>query len=193
MPALTLTERGGAPASAGAARLFIALWPGDSLRQALRDWREPCPGGVGTRPVALEQLHLTLHFLGNVPRQQVPELHHALRVPFRVFELIFSRCERWPGGLLVVSPDAVPPVLADLHAALREALHRVGLPTEARAFRPHITLARRHTGPLPPAAVPALHWNVRGYALVESGARAGGGYAVLEAYEGPTGVRADPA
>jgi 2'-5' RNA ligase len=169
-------------AQPGMARLFIALWPGDALRQALRDWREPCRGGVGARLVAMEQLHLTLHFLGNVPSQQVPELRSALRLPFGASELRFSHCERWPGGLLVVSPDAVPAALADLHAALRDVLHRLGLPTEARAFRPHITLARRHAGPIPPAASPALHWKVRGYALVESGARAGGGYAVLETY-----------
>ena len=191
MPASTLTERGGAPARAGTARLFIALWPGDPLRQALRDWREPHPGGVGARPVAPEQLHLTLHFLGNVPRQQVPELRSVLRVPFRPFELRFSHCELWPGGLLVVSPDAVPEALADLHAALREALRGLGLRTEARAFRPHITLARRHAGPLPPpaaaAAAAALRWEVRGYALVESRAREGGGYAVLEVYECPQG------
>ncbi|MBE0547550.1 MAG: RNA 2',3'-cyclic phosphodiesterase [Rubrivivax sp.] len=164
-------------------RLFIALWPDESLRQALRDWREACPGGVGTRPVAPEQLHLTLHFLGQVPSQQIAQLRCALRLPLRAFELRFSRCERWPGGVLVVSPDAVPPALAELHAALGEVLRRLGLPTEARAFRPHITLARRHKGPLPSAAAAALRWDVRGYVLVESGARAGGGYAVLEAYD----------
>lgn len=173
----------GTPAQPGVARLFIALWPDDALRQALHDWREPCPGGVGTRPVAPEQLHLTLHFLGAVPNQQVPPLRSALRVPFRAFELGFSRCERWPGGVLVVPPDAVPTALAGLHAALGEALRRLGLPAQARAFRPHITLARRHTGPVPPAAAAALRWLVRGYVLVESGARAGGGYDVLETYE----------
>ena len=183
MPEPALNTRAGAPAPAGTARLFVALWPDDSLRQALRVWREPCPGGVGARPVAPEQLHLTLHFLGNVPRQQVPELRSVLRVPFRPFELRFSHCELWRGGLLVVSPDAVPAALAELHVALGEALRRLGLRTEARAFRPHITLARRHGGPLPPPAVAALPWGVRGYALVESRAGHGGGYAVLEAYE----------
>ena len=141
------------------------------------------PGGVGARPVAPEQLHLTLHFLGNVPRQQVPELRSVLRVPFRPFELRFSHCELWPGGLLVVSPDAVPAALADLHAALREALHRLGLRTEARAFRPHITLARRHAGPPPPPA--AAGAALGGPRPCAGGVprREGGGYAVLEAYE----------
>ena len=170
-------------AQPGMARLFIALWPGDALRQALRDWREPCRGGVGTRLVAMEQLHLTLHFLGNVPSQQVPELRSALHLPFRSFELGFSRCERWQGGVLVVPPDAVPTALADLHGALGEALRPFGLPIEKHAFRPHITLARRHTGPVPPAAAAALRWDVRAYVLVESGARAGGGYEVIETYE----------
>lgn len=166
------------------ARLFIALWPDDALRRALRDWREACSGGVGAKPVALDRLHLTLHFLGQVPGDRIPKLRHALCVPFRPFELGFSHCQRWPGGLLVVSPDTVPAAMTDLHAALGVALQGLGLPTESRAFRPHITLARGHAGPLPPAAVPALRWKVLGFALVASGAGAGagGGYAVLEAY-----------
>ena len=167
----------------GLARLFVALWPADALRRSLCDWRDPCRGGAGARLVAPEQLHLTLHFLGQVPHPRGPELRSGLRVPFRHFELRFSRCERWPGGVLVVPPDAVPAALADLHGALGEALRRLGLATETRAFRPHVTLARRHSGPVPPAAAAALRWDVRGYVLVESGGRAGGGYAVIETYD----------
>ena len=164
------------------ARLFIALWPGDALRRSLRDWREAALGGVGTRLVAPEQLHLTLHFLGQVPSQRVPELRNGLRVPLRHFELGFSRCERWPGGVLVVPPDAVPAALMDLHGALGEALRGLRLATETRAFRPHITLAHGHGGPVPPAAAAALRWQGQAYVLVESGARAGGGYDVVETY-----------
>jgi 2'-5' RNA ligase len=160
--------------------LFIALWPGAALRERLHDWAAPCLGAAGTRPVAPSQLHLTLHFLGNVARAALPELRHALRVPMPAFELRLRTCERWPGGLLVARPDAVPQALSALHAKLGETLRGLGLPTEARAFRPHVTLARRHAGALPPPAVPPLRWRVRRFALVES--VAGAGYAPLEVY-----------
>lgn len=161
------------------ARLFIALWPGAALRRALSAWRELHDGGAGMRLLPPGQLHLTLHFLGQVPRARIPALCSALRVPFQRHELRFSRCECWPGGLLVALPDKVPPALADLQAALGDALRRLGLATEARPFRPHVTLARRFRGPLPPALARPLSWPVRRCALVESGAAADGGYGVL--------------
>lgn len=148
---------------------------------------------MDTRPVAPAQLHLTLHFLGNVPRARIPLLCSALRVPFQRHELRFSRCELWPGGVLVAAPDAVPPALSDLRAALGEALRGMGLPVEARAFRPHITLARRFTGPVPPALTKPLAWPVRRFALVESGAASGGGYAVLRRYAGASARLAENA
>ncbi len=124
-------------------------------------------------------MHLTLHFLGQVPRARIPELCSALRTPFQHHELRFSRCECWRGGLLVAVPDEVPPALTDLQTALGETLRRLGLPAETRAFRPHVTLARRFAGPLPPIRSKPLAWPVRRCALVESGAAADGGYAVL--------------
>jgi RNA 2',3'-cyclic 3'-phosphodiesterase len=164
-----------------AARLFIALWPGDAMRDRLHAWSAPCLATAGTRPVATPQLHLTLHFLGNVARTKLPALRAALRLPMQAFELRFSTCERWPGGLLVTRPDVVPQALSALHARLGDGLRGLGLPTELRAFRPHVTLARRHTGALPPPAEPPLRWRVRQFVLVESGRSAGAGYTLLDA------------
>lgn len=134
------------------------------------------------KPVARERLHLTLHFMGSVPNDRLPLLRAALRVPFQPFALRFSRCEHWPGGLLVAPPDRVPQALAALHADLGDELHRLGVPLDARRFRPHITLARRHAGPAPGAAELALGWDVRAYALVQSRAHEGGAYTVLQVY-----------
>jgi 2'-5' RNA ligase len=57
------------------------------------------------------------------------------------------------------------------------------LPTEARSFRPHVTLARHAQGSAPPAAPTSpLRWPARGYALVESRGGAIAGYHVLQRY-----------
>jgi 2'-5' RNA ligase len=170
------------PVGPGSARLFIALWPDDPLRRTLGAWVTPGSGGAGAKPVARERLHLTLHFMASVPIDRLPALRAALRVPFPPFELRFSRCETWPGGLLVAPPDELPLALAGLHADLGHELRRLGVPVETRPYRPHITLARRFAGPPPGAALAPSCWKVRAYALVLSRAREGGGYEVLHFY-----------
>jgi len=162
--------RTGAKEKAGGeqARLFIALWPEAEVARSIRAWCSKCTGVPGSLQVAPERLHLTLIFLGNVQRQRMPELVQALRLPFRPFELTFSRCEKWRHGLVVAPPDAIPQLLVDLHAVLREALRLMGLPFEDREFRPHLTLARRYSQALPEQAGPSVRWPVNGYVLVES-------------------------
>ena len=167
--------------SAGAsARLFVALWPDARVRAALADaaaqWVWP-PGAVRMRA---ERLHLTLHFLGNVERERMPELGAALALRSPPFVLTLSRPTLWPGGTAVLEPQALSPELAELHAALGAALRRLALPTEARAFRPHVTLARRAAGTVAPAEHCRVEWPVAGHALVES--RQPGGYRVVRHY-----------
>ena len=181
VPPANQTEQG-LDAHAETARLFIALWPGPDLASALHAQCGVCATDPSARVVTPQRVHLTLHFLGAVPRQRLPALVTALQVPFQPFELRFSHCEQWPHGLRVAVPDTAVPPLIRLHAALGEALQGLGLPVEQRPFRPHLTLARRTTAPLPAPNGPALRWPVSGYALVESQASPPGAYKVVQAY-----------
>jgi 2'-5' RNA ligase len=181
VPPANQTEPG-LDAHAETARLFIALWPGSDLASALHAQCGICTTDPGARVVTPQRVHLTLHFLGAVPRQTLPALANALRVPFQAFELRFSHCEQWPHGLRVAVPDTAVPPLMRLHAALGQALQGLGLPVEERPFRPHLTLARRATAPLPTPEGPPLRWPVSGYVLVESQAARGGTYRVMQAY-----------
>lgn len=169
-------------AQAETARLFIALWPEPDLARALQAQCGVCATDPGARVVALQRVHMTLHFLGPVPRQRLPALACALQVPFEPFELRFSHCEAWPHGLRVAVPDTAAPPLLRLHAALGQALQGLGLPVEERPFQPHLTLARRSAAPLPAAQGTPLHWPVSGYVLVESQVARGGAYQVVRAY-----------
>jgi 2'-5' RNA ligase len=165
----------------GSARLFIALWPDPALRDALAAWSEQWQWPAGARRVRAERLHLTLHFLGEVPRTVVPALKPVLRVPFAPFSLSLGRAALWRGGVAVLEPDRVPPRLRQLHDRLGEALRSLALPVETRPYRPHLTLARRASlAAPPPPKEPQLRWPVRGYALIES--RSTGDYEVLQAY-----------
>jgi 2'-5' RNA ligase len=72
--------------------------------------------------------------------------------------------------------------LLQLHADLGHALRRLGLRTDERPYRPHVTLARRAVQAGPPARYPAFDWQVRGYALMESTGQAAQRYRVLQGY-----------
>lgn len=153
---------------AGPARLFVGLWPDEAVRDALQAhqqaWRWPARAGLVRR----ERLHVTLHFLGDVARERIPALQQALRgVKACAFELPFGEARRWHGGLAVVEMVPVPALMA-LHLAVGEALAPLGHVPERRPFRPHLTLARRAEGAVPPPGPLAIPWTVRGLVLVES-------------------------
>ena len=174
------------PTASDTARLFLALWPDEALRLALVAWRDAWQWPASTVLVRAEDLHLTLHFLGNVPVNRLPELTQEAGPPCEPFELNLDHGELWPRGIAVLrqaEADVVPPPLAQLHKALQRRLTRLALPTESRAFRPHITLARHAQAAAPPSQEPALRWQVNGYALVQSWPGKSGGYSVVRRYD----------
>jgi 2'-5' RNA ligase len=163
-------------------RLFLALWPDSAIRHALRERRDAWTWPRGASPVHPDKLHVTLHFLGEVPSERVPELQAGFAVPFTPFTLSIGLPKLWPHGIAVLEPHTEPPELLALHAKLSAALAALGLQPEARDYRPHVTLARRaNHAVVPPESAP-LTWQVDGYALVESKPGDGGGYTVLQAY-----------
>jgi RNA 2',3'-cyclic 3'-phosphodiesterase len=168
--------------AAGPARVFLALWPGRGVRDALADWSDRWHWNAEARRVRAERLHLTLHFIGDVARAGLPALRQALRLPRSPFSLSLARAAVWRGGIAVVEAERVPPPLHELHGALGAALRQLALPTDARPLRPHVTLARRAGPAVPPAPDPTLRWPVRGYVLVESIARGAGAYEIIERY-----------
>ena len=165
-------------------RLFLALWPDPAVRHALRERRDAWHWPRGATPVHTDKLHLTLHFLGDVPAARLPELLDGFAVPFAPFRIDLGRPVSWPHGIAVLEPLAVPPALLALHARLEQALVALGLAPERRAYRPHVTMARRANGVVVPDSGPALGWDIDGYALVES---RNGVYSVLREYVGWTG------
>jgi 2'-5' RNA ligase len=156
-------------------RLFLALWPDDAIRHTLagqqQDWTWP----MGAALVAREKLHVTLHFLGPVPAPRFAALRPLIGVRTGSFELTSedARAHVWPGGIGVLEL-AAPPALQRLHAALATALQRQDFAVEERAWRPHVTLARKAGGARPPAKVRPFAWRCDGtWSLVRSSPREG--------------------
>ncbi|MDX9844226.1 MAG: RNA 2',3'-cyclic phosphodiesterase [Aquabacterium sp.] len=148
-------------------RLFLALWPDDDTRAVLLAWQQAQSWPAGARLTRANDLHLTLHFLGQVPKALLPALKQALPAAGSPVILTLDHLDVWPNGVAVLRPEATPPTLLDLHAHLGDALKQLGLPLESRPYQPHITLARRARGLVPKAALP-LRWTAQRYALVLS-------------------------
>ena len=160
-------------------RLFIGLWPDPALREELAAFRDGYTWPRVAARVATPKLHLTLHFLGDVAVADIAPLRAALSIPFAPFAVDLGQAVVWRGGIAVLEPLVVPDALVALHRRLGEVLDGLGLPPDTRAYRPHVTLARRAVGAVAPEHPLALRWAVDAFALVAS---RGGVYETLQAY-----------
>ena len=134
-------------------RTFLALAPDADVALAIDDWRTrywPLAG----REVPLQNLHVTLCFLGEVDEGRLERVARALdeRVDAPLgleirFDEALWRADR---GMTWLVPSAPPEGLAALVKRVRGVAGRAGIRVEKRAFRPHFTLARRIERP-PPA------------------------------------------
>jgi 2'-5' RNA ligase len=149
-------------------RLFLALWPEAAVRQRLADALSAWSFPAQAAPVPPDRLHLTLHYLGELGDEPVAVLRARMPPLPQPFDLEFGRAALWPKGVAVLEPLAVPPGLAALHAVLARTLGELGLRTDDRPFRPHVTLARHAQGTALPDDGPRWVWPVNGYALVHS-------------------------
>jgi 2'-5' RNA ligase len=124
-------------------RLFVGLALPWELKQRLA----VLAGGVpGARWVPVENYHMTLRFIGEVPKHRAEEIDHALAaLRTRPFSLTLVGVGTFNKGgrdtQLWVGVERNPH-LDHLQAKIETALQRVGLEPERRRFAPHVTLAR---------------------------------------------------
>jgi len=160
----------GARRGAAAARLFFAAWPDQALQQSLHDIGRRCQPPCGGRAVPSARIHLTLAFLGALPRSQIAALTGiADSLPPLEVPLTLDCLGYWRGPqVLWAGASVCPAALTDWVAGLTATLRQGGFRTEARAFVPHVTLLRRARRMPPSTGMAAVVWPVAGFALVES-------------------------
>lgn len=131
-------------------RLFVALEvpepPRREVRRRVDAVRDRLPRG---RWVDLENVHLTLLFLGETAEGDVPALAAGLREAFArcpPLDLRLSSGGTFPPGrparvawVGVEAPEELTTLQADITQAAVQAL---GFEPEERAYHPHVTLAR---------------------------------------------------
>jgi 2'-5' RNA ligase len=151
------------------ARLFVALWPDLATRDRLVELQAQARWSPQARLTTPDHLHLTLHFIGGMPRDQIPLIATALDGPAPAVEFNLSQTDVWLNGAAVVEPDSWPAVLDALHQRLGQALQQCDVALDTRPWRPHVTLARKAVGSTWPAvSTCSTPWRSQGYVLVES-------------------------
>jgi len=124
-------------------RLFVAIRPPGPIRGLLLGTM----GGIsGARWQNDDQIHLTLRFIGEVDRHQAGDIHAALGgIHHPRFEIALSGLgtfDRRGQPETVWAGVAPHDRLRTLHKKVDQAIARVGIAPEQRAYTPHITLAR---------------------------------------------------
>jgi 2'-5' RNA ligase len=159
-----------------ALRAFFALWPDAVVRAALAPLVRDIARKVHGRPTAVESIHLTLAFLGEVAQAALPSLEAiGAAMPRGTFVIELAQCGTFGGARVAwAAPAETPPELVMLESRLRAAIAAGGFRTEERAFAPHLTLVRRCGRALPRTAITRIAWKVDRLSLVASSLEPGG-------------------
>jgi 2'-5' RNA ligase len=132
-------------------RLFVAMDLDNAIQQKIVRFIEGVSGfAPDVRWMKPEALHLTLKFIGEFPEPKIEELKSALaRVKASSFDVSFSGTGFFP------TPRAARVFWVGVHAderlrklasAVDDAVAKLGVEREARAYTPHLTLARAGSG-----------------------------------------------
>jgi len=151
-------------------RLFFALWPDVAVQRALAGWARSCHAACGGRSPGLDNLHVTLAFLGEVEAERyraLLEIADSLGGPG--FELTFDRIDYWRRNrILYASASRVPERLAQLARCIAIRLGKEGYRLDARDYVPHVTLLRDAKRAPDCLEMAPLTWTVSTMSLVET-------------------------
>lgn len=123
-------------------RLFTGIELPEDIREELGDLEKPLPGA---RWIDMDDLHLTLRFAGDIDKRTAFEFAEYLaRIDIPAFPMRLAGLGTFGGRdprILWAGVEAGEE-LDRLARANERAAYNAGLGPAARAFKPHITLAR---------------------------------------------------
>ena len=131
-------------------RAFIAVELPLEIRQNVQRATSSLRRDTGPliRWVALENMHLTLKFLGDIPSENVEaltQLTDAQADSFNSFDIHLSGIGAFPGPkrprVIYIGIQA-PAELEEFQRQVESATRRLGYNAEERAFAPHLTIGR---------------------------------------------------
>ena len=149
-------------------RLFFALPCPPMTATRIDAWRQQ--QHFAGRPVPMENLHLTLAFIGLVAQSRLASviaLPQQLPLHEQAFTLHLDQLACWPDGLLHLAPSRPPSALLILAHGLQRLLIEGGLVATAPDYRPHLTLSRC-SRPAETGNPPSFSWLADELALYHS-------------------------
>lgn len=155
-------------------RLFVGLRPSDGFREGLAVLQQRLrDAGVAGRYLTPENLHLTLAFIGEWPR----DVTACLPPVTAPFDLTLSHIGVFQRARVLWAGVEPCPALEELAARTRRSLQAAGVAFDPQPFNPHITLLRKPILPgeeLPEVSVPRVSMTVRAVCLYQSEHRESG-------------------
>ena len=131
-------------------RAFIAVEIPLDIRQDIEHATSNLRRGTGSliRWVAVENMHLTLKFLGDIPTANMEVLTQMIRAEadsFNCFDIHLTGIGSFPNPkrprVIYIGIQA-PAELEAFQRQLESATRRLGYNSEERAFAPHLTIGR---------------------------------------------------
>ena len=148
-------------------RLFFACWPPAETAQALGRWAAEVRNESGGKLTPVENVHLTLAFLGEADPGAAIGAARAVEgrrqaLPVDAARYVKRNRMVWVGP--ATPPAPLHALAADLHASLR----RAGFALEERPFAAHVTLIRNARRPAAIPPLPSVSWPVEEFLLISS-------------------------
>ncbi len=160
-------------------RAFVAVPIPEFAAQELERYLNSLKQKACLHWVTSAQFHITLRFLGEQTQEIIEQARDALsHLQFSPFEIELSYAGAFPNmrcpRILWLSGNQGKRELTSLAEAVNKSMDEIGLPSEKRAFKPHLTLARTKGTPLPPQLLmalkkpPTLSWCCDSFDLMRS-------------------------
>ncbi len=152
-------------------RLFFALWPGDSVRRQLIQRFKRVRGIQDQgRLISPDNLHMTLHFLGNIELDRIHcFIRQARSVTVNPFDLYINYAGYFKKPRVVwFGCENIPAQLTQLHQDLKKVLLNCGYHSEQRKYNPHVTMARKIPNAVTEQFIEPVKWKVDEFVLVKS-------------------------
>jgi len=165
-------------------RLFVAIMVDDAAQAALLKHRQQWTWPHSAKLADAATLHTTLHYFGEIAPALEASLLRALRdVPMTAFDMRLGAGTVWGGGIAVLLVDH-DDALTRLHAAIDQVVKGLGLRPDKRSWTPHLTLAKRAQGALPPPKAADIKWRADRFSLVWSRPAPSHGYVPIATWQG---------
>lgn len=131
-------------------RSFIAIEIDETTKKSLIEIQDELKKvSAELKLVDIHNIHLTLHFLGNIPGEKISSLKEKLASPiaeFLAFRIKPAQIGAFPNlnspRVIWVGIEKGREKLIQLQKKIAQQLEKLDIQLEARQFHPHLTLAR---------------------------------------------------